>query len=144
VVSKKRKILFVILAVVLMVSLATTIFFLSLPIVTIHSSGEVPAGSVSPQQALKTAMPYITQYANDHNRIITNVDVRFLSSYEDWDHVRSNQTQSYPVWVVDARFLQGFDFYSLSDSSDGYSVTVWADTGEYVIPPERTATPAAM
>jgi hypothetical protein len=131
--SKKLKVLYILLAIAIAVSLATTAFFLSIPIVTIHPSSQAPSGSISPQQALKTAMPYITQYAKENNRIVTSIDVTFSINLRDWEQTRGNASTFYPAWTVEAIFLQRLDFWSLNVkySSDRYGVFIWADNGQY-------------
>jgi hypothetical protein len=81
------------------------------------------ASLVTAEEALKTAMPIIEQYAVDNNLTVVTVNATLCLSVRDISAVRGNCSQSYPEWLVDADFETVNYIY-------GYSVLIWADNGE--------------
>jgi hypothetical protein len=73
---------------------------------------------ITEDDALRTAMPYINQYATENNRAITNVTATF---HTDWG--------SRPVWDVFGRYdrtnITGSEYWII-----GYEVVIRADNGE--------------
>lgn len=80
--------------------------------------------TISEEQAINTAKPYYNDYAQQNNRQIQSVHAT-LDHITDTGELRGNGTMMYPTWTITAEF---------SDPNDegiyGYSVMVWADTGE--------------
>jgi len=112
--------------IVLCIVLAEFLFYF-FPRVYIHQAGTVPNGCISSTQAYRIAIPYIREYARENGRLILAIDVTFWNSSRDLAGQRGNNSLSYPEWEVSAGFLTNpFDPWPIY----GYSVLVWADTGE--------------
>jgi hypothetical protein len=86
----------------------------------------LPESSVSATQAFKMAIPYINQYASENNRTVTEIKASF-GMYG---------TSHRLIWWFDAYFsgslLENPDGYLHPELSHvfGYTVGIWADTGE--------------
>ena len=105
------------------------------PSVYINQTAVVPDGCISAAQAYRTAMPHITEYAEENGRLIMEIDVTFWNASRDSFGRRGDTALSYPMWVVEAGFAK--DLFSTEytlegypQSVFGYAVLIWADTGE--------------
>jgi hypothetical protein len=77
-------------------------------------------------------MPFITQYASEHNRLITGVLVTFDNSTMDYQGQRGDKSNSYPTWQVSVSFFRGFTTNNPDYWTVGYIVSIWADNGEII------------
>ncbi|XHH10264.1 MAG: hypothetical protein ACFCUE_06435 [Candidatus Bathyarchaeia archaeon] len=79
--------------------------------------------SMTKEVALKTAMPYIEEYATVNERKIEATDVT-LAYVRDLNGSRGDSTLIYPQWCVSALF-------DSSEDKDvyGFNVLIWADNG---------------
>lgn len=101
--------------------------FLFFPPTYVHQSNSVPEGCISSDQAYRTAIPHIREYAQENGRLILRIDITFWNSSRDMEGQRGNDSSRYPLWVVSAGFLNNpFDEWPIF----GYTVLIWADTGE--------------
>lgn len=104
------------------------------PPVYTHQPSTSTEGFISSDQAFSAATPYIKEYAQGNNRIILRIDISFWNSSRDDSGIRGNLSLSYPVWEVSATFASDYlsphsvegDPYGVY----GYSVLIWADTGQ--------------
>jgi hypothetical protein len=84
-------------------------------------------GSISAEQFFKMAIPYISQYVIENNRTVTEIEASF-GMYS---------TSLRPVWEITAYFSgsvleepNGGCFNPELSHVFGYTVEIWADTGE--------------
>lgn len=89
----------------------------------------------SSDQAYRIAIPYIREYAKENNRLILSIEVTFWNSSKDLAGQRGNTSLFYPEWEVSGGFAKDlFDtknsFHGYPYGVFGYSVLIWADTGE--------------
>ena len=114
---------FVILLCVVLVEF--TVHFI--PRIYVQQAGAVPSGCISSTQAYRIAIRCIREYATENGRLILHIDIRFWNSARDLAGQRGDDSLFYPEWGVEAYFLTNpFDPWPIY----GYSVLVWADTGE--------------
>jgi hypothetical protein len=95
---------------------------------------------IARDEALSLAMPYITQYATEHERNITTINATFDPSAVILNGSRGPsftdlktpnlQWHSYPVWHITASFQQVDDEENAEHWVTGYSVCIYADDGE--------------
>ena len=76
---------------------------------------------ITENEALRIAMPFIEQNAIESNRIVADVNATF---YAKLNH------QPRPAWHIQARYVTVKDLSSSQHWIIGYSILVWADTGE--------------
>jgi hypothetical protein len=74
---------------------------------------------ITADEAVKIAMPLVEQHAKETNRTITTVVEAWVSDRFNWKNPDSR-----PIWTIIVRF-EGTMF-----DREGYSVQIWADTGE--------------
>jgi hypothetical protein len=79
--------------------------------------------SISKDQAIALSMPYISAFAAKNSRTIesTNATLVYVS---DFNGTRGDACLVYPQWDVSATFN------TANTDDDGYSVLIWADTGQ--------------
>jgi hypothetical protein len=123
-------------SVILIIIICATAVVLSPPTVTIHQPASMPQGYISADQALQTAMPYITQEAKADNRKVASIIVNFVNDTKDYQGARGSTGNSYPAWFVEADYLPRLDFWNsiglMSYSQpDEVTIYIWADTGAY-------------
>ncbi len=78
--------------------------------------------SLTREAALKTAMPYIEEYAKANDRRIEATDVT-IAFARDLDGSRGDSILIYPQWCVSTLFD------SSEDDVYGFYVSIWADNG---------------
>jgi hypothetical protein len=78
--------------------------------------------SVTKEAAIRTAMPYIEEYATANNRKIESINAT-LSYVRDLNESRGDNTLIYPQWCVAALFDKS------PKEIFGFDVMVWADNG---------------
>lgn len=79
--------------------------------------------TISEEEAINIAMPYIQAYASENSRIVTGI-YPFFAYARDYYGLRGDATQKYPSWEIKARFEGVKDYIA------GYTVLIWGDTGE--------------
>jgi len=118
-VAKKRKRVYVLIAIMLVFCTGLTAFFY------LQSTA-----LLTKDDAIQIAMPYIEQYAKENNRTIESVGATF---YETKDTQDERGGQTYPCWEINAGFIR-LNYTENGDNTqyyiNGYSVGVWADTRE--------------
>jgi hypothetical protein len=83
--------------------------------------------TVSEQQALAIAEPYIQAFANKNQQQIKTQNITF--KYErDGTEERGDTFAIYPEWVIQAFY----DRWS-KDNAYGYTVVIWADNGSFAV-----------
>lgn len=80
--------------------------------------------TVSEEQAISIAMPFINKYARENNRTVQTVTALF-AYIRDLSGSRGDSYLIYPQWSVEATF-EGIDINWIL----GYSVLIWADNGQ--------------
>ena len=105
--------------------IALSIYLFFNPPVYTHQPDTIPEGCISSEQAYSIAMPYIEEYAQETNRVISRIDVSFSNNYPDGIGLRGEPFLCYPMWEVSAYFPNPEEYGVV-----GYSVFIWADTGQ--------------
>jgi hypothetical protein len=131
----RRKTISIIVVILIVSSLAIALFlFLNYPPVYYHQPDTVTDGFISSNQAYSIAMPYIREYGHENNRLILRIDVSFWNSSRDFNGQRGDSSLRYPVWTVTASFAKDYlsphSFEGYPYGITGYSVSIWADTGQ--------------
>jgi hypothetical protein len=81
--------------------------------------------SISEQQAIEIARPYIDAYAQKHRQQVKKINVS-LDFVGDFDGARGgDEFTLFPLWTVIATYDRLNE-----ESVDGYGVLIWADNGE--------------
>lgn len=80
--------------------------------------------TVSEEQAINIAMPFINKYAQENNRTVQTVTASF-AYIRDLGGSRGDSYLIYPQWSIEAA-LEGLDINWIF----GYSVLIWADNGQ--------------
>jgi hypothetical protein len=138
---RSRKLLFNLIAIVLCVifvcSTVTALTALSTSSenskITVNQSDILPEGYISAEQAIQIATPYINQYTIENNRSVNSIKATFYSS--------SPEATDRGGWAIEAAFesipCSGFPTGNFVNGYPaeqywihGYTVCVWADTGE--------------
>jgi hypothetical protein len=98
------------------------------PSLTVTQPQTLPAGCINSSQALEIAMPYITQFTQQHNLIV----IGYWVIFHDGSGNDFRSANHHPAWQVDTGFYRDpnnpYSYYLA-----GYSVELWADTGEVYI-----------
>jgi hypothetical protein len=132
---KKKKRFSILLSFLFVFAIIITVFlFLSYPQVYTHEPNTLTEGCIYSNQAYSVAIPYIREYAQENNRLILRIDISFWNSSRDFSEIRGNSSLSYPVWEVSATFAKDYlsphSFEGYPYGVYGYSVLIWADTGQ--------------
>jgi len=124
---EKRKLIsiFIVFLIVLCIYFIVVLLFLNYPPVYTHQPDTIPEGCISSDQAYSIAIPYIKEYAQETNRVISRIDVSFSNDYPDAYGLRGEPFLCYPMWEVSAYFPNPEEYGVV-----GYSAFIWADTGQ--------------
>lgn len=118
----KRKTLALTLIMVILLASVGVAYYVSV------NSTHANHSSISKNEAINIAMPYINQYVDENNRtVITSINATFSKS-TFWS---GTSWSNRPTWDIFA----GFDrsVYSVNDNQYwivGYEVVIWADNGK--------------
>lgn len=80
--------------------------------------------SVSRDDAIEIALPFIQGYAEEHGVNVVDVSVEF-NIIKDLEGKRGSDLSLYPAWFVKAKFDR-----RVEGNTFGYVVGIWADNGE--------------
>jgi hypothetical protein len=88
--------------------------------------------TVSEEQALDMAEPYIQAFAKKNQREVTAITTAFR--YErDGSEERGDTLAIYPEWTVSALYNQVSVYNTSEGYAYGYSVVIWADNGGFAV-----------
>lgn len=124
---RRRKLfsIFIVILTILSIYFIVVFLFLNYPPVYTNQPDTIPEGCISSDQACSIAIPYIKEYAQKTNRVISRIDVSFSNDYSDYSGERGEPFLCYPMWEVSAYFPNSEEY-----GVYGYSVFIWADTGQ--------------
>ena len=88
--------------------------------------------TVSEEQALAMAEPYIQAFAKKNQREVTAITTAFR--YErDGSEERGDTLAIYPEWTVSASYNQVSVYNTSEGYAYGYWVVIWADNGGFAV-----------
>jgi hypothetical protein len=101
------------------------------PQIAINQPAPLPTGCITSDEALSIAKSYVTSYASNENRAITNTTIQFYPAFR---LCPDNDASSGPAWIVSVWFNstpnQGSSLSYGYGGVVGFSVGIWAETGE--------------